>query len=123
MVEHSEGEHCSGRVRSAHQRRWSENILNESRIEEAVEMFCQNEYWSGFYSQSPSAACKRRVALAFYYSMLHDDAGFEQREYKSEVERLESQFGLEDWKHMLKYSGHNPLRAEYMSKIGRIEGE
>lgn len=117
MVEHSEGERCPDRVRSAQQRRWREHILNESRIEEAVEAFCENEYWSGFYNQSPSGACRRRVALAFYLSKFHGDADFEPREYKAEVERLESQFGLEDWKHMLKYSGNDPLRAEYMSKI------
>lgn len=98
-------------------------MLNESRIDEAVETSCKNDYWSDFYNHSPSAACRRRVALTFYYSKFHNDADFDLQEYRAEVERLESRFGLDDWKHLLKYSGHNPLRAEYMRKIMELEGE
>lgn len=86
--------------------------MNEKRIISAVRNFCENEYWREYFTEAPSDACKRYVALDFYYSdFLGEIPNYE--EFKAEREKLKEKFKKADWKHLLKYSGHNPLRTYY----------
>lgn len=86
-------------------------MLDEKKVNKAIEVFCVNPYWRRYYKEAPTEVCKQRVALDFCYSL------YREPESKALYEALEAQFGLEDWKHMLRFCGNNPLRTKYRKKV------
>lgn len=84
--------------------------MNEKKIKAAVEEFTKNPHWKAYYEQAPSEACKRHIALEFYYSeSLGEVENYD--EYKAEREKLQGEFTREDWAHLYKYAGNNPWKA------------
>lgn len=91
-------------------------MLNEKKINAAVEEFTKNPHWKAYYEQAPSEACKRYIALEFYYSEnLGEIEDYDA--YKAEKKRLQGEFTHEDWAHLYKYAGNNPLKAFYRKKM------
>lgn len=84
--------------------------MDEKKIRTAVDRFIQKPHWRAYYEEAPSDACKRHIALEFYYSdNLGEIADYD--EYRSEREKLQSKFTREDWTHLYKYAGSNPWKA------------
>lgn len=90
--------------------------MNEKKIQSALEKARKNEYWKGKYDEAPSDACKRYVALGFYYS---DNMGeiSDYDAYKAERDKLEESFTKADWEHLYEYEGNNPRKGYYRKKM------
>lgn len=94
--------------------------MNEKNIQNAVKEFCENPHWKEMYDSAPSEACKRYIALGFYYSdNLGEISNYE--EYKSERDKLEETFTKADWEHLYKYEGNNPRKVYYKEKMESAE--
>ena len=94
--------------------------MNEKKIHIALKEFCKNEYWREYYESAPTSNCKRYIELEFYFSYYYGTvADFD--EFKAEKLKIESNFTGMDWKHLLKYCGHNPKKAYYMKKVRETE--
>lgn len=94
--------------------------MNEKKVNSAVQKACENPYWKEKYENAPSEACKRYVALGFYYS---DNFGeiSDYEEYKAEREKLEAKFTKADWEHLYKYEGNNPRKSYYKKKMASAQ--
>ena len=82
--------------------------LTEAELAE----WLNNPYWAGYYREAPSQLCKDYIALQFLYSDTGED------ETARELDRMEECLGLDDWKHLLKYSASGPERGKILGKIG-----
>ena len=91
-------------------------MVDERKITESVESFLENPYWKKYYEDAPSDACRRYIALEFYYSD-SDDAVDAYEEVAEEMDDLEARLSLADWQHLLKYCGNNPRRAVIAERI------
>lgn len=88
----------------------------ERDIMSAVAQGCQNPYWKQYYEEAPTKECKRYIALRFLFSI----SAFTTEElilYKEEKNTLQNLFGIEDWRHLFRYAGHNPLKIYYRKMI------
>ena len=92
-------------------------MVDEEKIQKAVETFCKNPYWQKYYDDAPSDACRRKIALDFCRSLF-----FEPKE-REPFEEAEKDFTVDDWKYLLKYCGNNPLYTKYKNKIKELEQE
>ena len=91
-------------------------MLDMNEVMEGLGEWLDNPYWKAFYEEAPTEACKKYVAIYFYASDTEDEAAFE------EMDKLEKDFGLSEWKHLLKFSGNTPEKAKIMKKIQELEG-
>ena len=87
-----------------------------TKIEQAVEAFCKNDYWREYYEGAPSDKCKEWIGLDFCYSMF-----FLPKDIKEKSEALEKDFTIDDWEHLKKYAGHNPFYAKCSREIKRLK--
>lgn len=97
-------------------------MLDQNKLKNAVDLFSKNEYWKKYYDEAPSENCKKVIELDFYYSCYFWKMDEEE---KQEIFRLtkkyEEDYQIADWKHMLKYCGHNPKVTWYKNKIKELE--
>lgn len=93
-------------------------MINEGKVEEAVEVFLKNNYWRGYYEGAPSDKCKRYIALEFYWS--YDENA---TDYKEEGDAMLQELTLTDWEYLYKYSGNNPWRTQCKKRIVELKGE
>ncbi len=100
-------------------------MISEQRMNEAVELYTNNEYWKGKLDDAPTELTQRATKLGFYASWLfgRKEYGDERKEVIAELKALREQFGLEDWKHQLKYCGHNPYHAVCTKKIKELSAK
>ena len=76
-----------------------------------------NPYWAGYYRDAPSQRCKDYIALELLYNDLEED------ELADEMERMEAQLDLADWKHLLRFSACTPERGKIINRIRELEPE
>ena len=88
--------------------------MNVALLHEALRDACENPYWKEYYEEAPTDNCKTYIALGFLLSeAVINDWRINEEEVCEKKKRLEGSFQYPDWKHLLKYSGHNPLRSYY----------
>lgn len=96
-------------------------MVDEKKVAIAVEEFTKNPYWKAKYDEAPTDLSKRDTALVFFRSWyagkLSDD---EYQEALAESDALKNKFGLADWRHALKYCGHNPFHAVCAKKVAEL---
>ncbi len=99
-------------------------MYTKEMMDAAVQVFLCNDAWRKYYETAPSDACRDRIAFGFCHSINNYQDYFKDlREFKWEEAKLESRLDLEDWKHLLKWSGHNPLRTMYRNKVLKLQAE
>ncbi len=97
-------------------------MIDENKVKVAVEEFTKNPYWKEELETAPSELSKRYTELGFCFSWYFGKIPTAERdEILAERDNLKHQFGLEDWKHTLKYCGHNPFHAVCVEKIKELE--
>ena len=82
---------------------------------EALMLFLANPYWKEYYETAPSEKCRAYVGLEFCNSNRDNEA------VREAMKELREELELEDWKHLLKYSGNNPMRGYIRKKIREME--
>ena len=87
----------------------------EEKIRNAMKIFMQNKFFKEYYENAPTDACKKYIEYEFVYSIY-----LEPENIKELNEKLEEEFGLEDWRHLYRYSGINPFRGKCRRKIDAI---
>lgn len=92
--------------------------LDESKVQKAVEEFRKNPYWREYYDNAPTENCKRYVALEFYIGEYLD-----LQSPREEIMKLREIMTLQDFVHLYKYVGHNPLKGLYRGKIVALGGK
>lgn len=90
--------------------------MDEKKIQAAVKKACENEYWQEYYDNAPSEACKRYIALEFYYS---DNLGNVPNydEFEAESNKAEQKFTKADWQHLYNHCANNPKKVYYKKKM------
>ena len=79
----------------------------------------ENPFWREYYENAPSEKCRELIALEFRYS--DDDGDLE--ELLREMESVEEELGLEDWKHLYRYCGNNPRKKNDPGTAGGAAGD
>lgn len=101
-------------------------MLDEKKVQDAVKVFCKNPYWKEQYDEAPSELSRKYQELTFYYSenweQIHKSKRL-RKEYEDAEQDLEARMGLEDWKYLYKYSGHNPFRTKCVKKIEELKAK
>ena len=75
-----------------------------SKKEETIALFLENPYWREEYEEAPSDACRRYIEHLFLNSGGHSE------EESSELAEAKAQMTKEDWLHIRKYCGNNPMK-------------
>jgi len=90
-------------------------MVDANKVRENLEEWLENPHWAAYYNDAPSDKLKEYIALDFYYSET------EEEEAAETMDAIEPELSIEDWKHLLKYSGNTPARAKIMKKIVELE--
>ena len=90
-------------------------MTDREEVREILEETMENPFWAAYYNDAPSDRCKEYIALEFYYSEYEDD------ETARALDQMENDLAIEDWKHLLKYSGNNPGRGKIAKRITELE--
>lgn len=91
-------------------------MIDQNEVKEILEDTLENPYWAEYYNNAPSEACKKFIAMEFYYSEFEDD------DIAEELDRLEKDLSLEDWKHLFKYVDNNPRKPYIAGMIKKLGG-
>ena len=98
-------------------------MIDEKKVQRAVEEFIENPYWKKMLDTAPTEVSRRYTELDFYYSEGFGNMSAEERkEVVAEQDALTKKFGLEDWKHACRYAGNNPFRGKCIREIGKRGG-
>ena len=90
-------------------------MIDTNAVKENLAEWLENPHWAAFYNEAPSDKLKEYIALDFYYSESGED------EVAEVLDAVEDELSLDDWKHLLKYSGNDPNRAKIMRRITELE--
>ena len=89
----------------------------ERKVTENLKEWLVNPYWREYYEDAPSDKCRELIAMEFYYSE------FELDETAAELDRIEEELSLEDWRYLLKWCGNNPRKKIIHDRIAALGGE
>lgn len=92
-------------------------MIDQNEVQECLREWLNNPYWAEYYEGAPSEECKRYIELDFYYSDTEDE------EAAKEMDAMEGNLTVKDWKWLLKYSGDDPNKARIMNKIRELGGK
>lgn len=95
-------------------------MFTAEMLQDAVDVFRENDYWREYYDTAPSKECKFRIALSFANSLYHP---VEVGKFKPIREKAEEPLKLEDWEHLCKYAGNNPWKGLCRQKIKELGGK
>ncbi|MCD8306869.1 MAG: hypothetical protein LUD51_01370 [Clostridia bacterium] len=101
-------------------------MLIEDAIKKATKVFLENPYWKEQYDKAPSELSRQYQELTFYFSENCEQIHKSKKllaEYNAAKQDLEKKMGLEDWKYLYKYSGHNPFRTKCIKKIEELKAK
>ena len=85
-----------------------------------VREWMENPYWKEYYETAPSEQCRKLIALEFWYSD-HDCPDADAvREIIPAMEEAEKGLALEDWKHLDRFCGINPRKAQIRKWIEEL---
>ncbi len=97
-------------------------MIDEAKVQEAVAVYTRNPYWKEEWDEAPTPLSRRVKELEYYSSwMFFGKKCEEHSEVTAEIKALREQFGLEDWKHELRFCGVNPYRSICVRKIKELE--
>ncbi|MCD8294864.1 MAG: hypothetical protein LUE27_06470 [Clostridia bacterium] len=91
-------------------------MLDEEKVQYAVQEFCKNPYWKEEYDSAPTPRSKRFEELIFYASEFPEADDFQEERY-----RLEEEMGLEDWEYLYRTSGNDPWGARCRRKVKELK--
>lgn len=89
----------------------------DRKVAENLKKWMKNPYWRKYYEDAPTEKSRELIALEFYYSE------YELDETIAELDRIEEELSLEDWKYLLKWCGNNPRKKIIHDRIVALGGE
>ena len=84
-------------------------------IQSTLQNWLRNPAWKAYFDEAPSDKCKEFIALEFYYS------DTENEEIAQEMDRIETELGIEDLRHLAIYAGNNPRKAALIHRIEKLQ--
>ena len=90
--------------------------MKEQKIKKVLSEFRRNPFWNEYYETAPSDTCKRYIELEFCCSGCFTSLT-EYEKIKKNKKHLEEEFTTEDWRHLYRFCGHNPLKVYYKRKM------
>lgn len=100
-------------------------MIDEEKVRFALERFLKNPYWEKVYKDAPSEITKRHTALSFYGSIFREEIDNDSEmldEYLWQLDRLEGEMNLNDWKYMYRHCGNNPLKSKFAERVRQLGG-
>ena len=88
----------------------------KDRMDENLNEWLENPAWREYYEEAPSGKCREWIALEFRYSETEDE------ETALEMDRMEEELSLEDWRHLYRYCGNNPRKKKIHDRIAALGG-
>ena len=85
-------------------------------MDESLKEWLENPYWREYYEKAPSDKCREFITLEFRYN------DTEEEEDARKMDEAESRLDVEDLKHLAKFEGNTPRKAELMRKIRSLGG-
>jgi len=82
----------------------------------------ENPYWKEYHETAPSEQCRKLIALEFWYSDLDCPDVDAVREIILAMEETEKDLALEDWKHLDRFCGINPRKAQIRKRMEELGG-
>ena len=89
--------------------------VSQREWDEALRLFLANPYWREYHETAPTEKCRAYIGLEYCNSNRGSDA------IRKAMKQTEAELTLEDWKHLLKYSGNDPKRGYIRKKIRELE--
>lgn len=84
-------------------------------VKENLEDWLGNPSWRAYYEEAPSGKCRELIALEFYYSE------YEMDETVREMETIEGELALEDWRYLYRHCGNNPRKKMIRERMEELE--
>ena len=73
--------------------------MDKEAVKKSAAEWVENPYWAKYHDEAPTPECRAYVELEFYANDTDDEEAWET------MDKLKNGFGIEEWKHLLKYSG------------------
>ena len=89
----------------------------DGSVAENLKEWLENPFWREYYEGAPSDRCRELIALEFMYSEEEQD------DLIPEMENIEKELALEDWRHLYRYCGDNPRKKAIHDRIRELGGE
>ena len=89
----------------------------ERKVAENLKEWMENPSWRESYEGAPSEKSRELIALQFYWS----DYGLD--ETLAEMDRIEEELSLEDWRYQFMWCGNNPRKKIIHDRIAALGGE
>lgn len=92
-------------------------LLENNAVRAVLDEWLENPVWREYFETAPSLQCREMIALEFMYNE------YESEEIAAALDEKEDELKLEDWQHMYKYCGSDPVKGYIRKKIRELGGD